>query len=103
MKLKKLPLSLVAFFQSLGAIIYCGLVSGFFWYMGKAAIAPPDFWGISLMLFLLVFSAAVTGLLIFGYPAYLVLHGKIKQALKVLGYTFLFSLLIIIIILLIVI
>ena len=100
MKLKKLPLPLIAFFQALAVIIYCGLVASFFWYMDKVSIAPPGFSGISLMLFLLVFSAAVTGFLVFGYPAYLALHNRIKQALTVLGYTFLFSLLIIVILLL---
>ncbi len=60
----------------------------------------PNILGWILMLFLLVFSAAVTGLLVFGYPVYLVLNKKIKEALKVLGYTFLYCLGIILIVIL---
>jgi len=44
------------------------------------------------MLTLLVFSAAITGTLVFGYPVYLVLvKNKIKEALTILAFTLLFT------------
>jgi hypothetical protein len=41
------------------------------------------------MLTLLVFSAAMMGTIIFGYPVYLVINKEIKPALKILLFTFL--------------
>ena len=47
---------------------------------------------IATMLVLLVFSAAVTGSLVFGYPAYLAMQKKLKAAITLLGFTFLYFL-----------
>lgn len=45
------------------------------------------------MLTLLVFSAAVSGSIVFGYPAYLTLvKNKIKEALTILAFTLLYTL-----------
>ena len=51
--------------------------------------------GIFLMLMLVVFSAAVTGSLVFAYPVYLVLNKKIKESMQVLVYNLVFTLIII--------
>jgi len=67
--------------------------------MEKIIFEPTKILGITTILFLLVFSAAVTGLLVFGYPALLALNQKIKEALTILAYTFLYSLLIIFLVL----
>jgi len=99
MKFKKCSPNLIGLLQSLGVIIYCTLLGGFFWTMGKINPGMPGISGIVLMLFLLVFSAGITGLLVFGYPAYLAINNKIKEALTILTYTFLYSLLIILIVL----
>lgn len=96
--MKKLSTPLIGFLQALGVAIYCGLVATFFWYMEKIDIPEPNFFGVALMLLLLVVSAAITGLLVFGYPVYLTMHGKVKQALPILGYTFLYAILFFIII-----
>lgn len=94
---KKYSSSLIGFLQAAGVLIYCGLIAVFFFYMTKTT-AQPGIIGIFLMLALFVFSAAVTGSLIFGYPAYLALvKNRIKEALTILAYTLLYSLLIILI------
>ena len=89
--------SLVGLSQAIGVTLYSALIGGFFYFMEQVS-AGPGFLGIVLMLLLLVFSAAVTGSMVFGYPAYLALNKKIKEALKVLSYTLLYSLGIILII-----
>ena len=89
--------SLVGLLQAIGVTLYSVLIGGFFYFMEQVS-ADPGFLGIVLMLLLLVFSAAVTGSMVFGYPAYLALNKKIKEALKVLSYTLLYSLGIILII-----
>ncbi len=79
--------------QALGVIIYCGLISGLFQLLEKTSIQPPAFLGMAFMLMLLVFSAAVSGALVFGYPVYLAINKDIKSALRVLLFTFLFLIL----------
>lgn len=96
--MKKLNPSTIGFLQALGVVIYCALVVGILNLFGKIFFAPPGFWGSLLILVLLVFSAAVSGSIVFGYPAYLALNKKIKEALSILAYTLLYSLIIIIII-----
>lgn len=95
--MKKSPL-LIGFLESVGIVIYCVIISGFFMVMEKYMPTPPQFLGITVMLVILVFSAAITGSMVFGYPAYLVLkENKIKEGLQTLGYFALFLLGIIIV------
>lgn len=83
--------------QALGVTVYCSLIAIFFHFMAQSR-HEPGFFGFFAMLMILVFSAAVTGSFVFGYPAYLALiKNKIKEALLILVYTLLFSLLIIIV------
>ncbi len=84
--------SLIGLLQALGVTAYCFLISGFFWAMEKIAITPPNFLIAALMLTILVFSAAVTGAIVFGYPAYLALNGKIKDGISIFAYTLLYCL-----------
>ena len=91
--------SIIGLLQAAGVTAYCALVGGFFFLMNEIA-AKPGFFGIFLMLVLLVFSAAVTGSLVFGYPAYLALNKKIKESLEVLAYTLLYSLGVILVVIL---
>lgn len=86
--------------QALGVLVYCGFVASFLWAMNNFFLKPPSqLFGITLMLVLLVFSAAVTGFLVFGYPISLLVDKKIKEALSVLGYTFTYLLLIFLVVL----
>ena len=87
--------SAIGLLQSAGVVIYCGLVAALFYFLTKTA-SQPAFFGFFVMLALLVFSAAVTGSLVFGYPAYLTLvKHRPKEALSILSYTLLYSLIII--------
>ena len=98
--MKKIKPEIMGLLQSLGVLLYCVLLSGFFRLMEGVMPRQPGILTWVLMLFLLVFSAAITGLLVFGYPVYLALNKKVKEALKVLGYTFLYCLGIILIVVL---
>ena len=96
---KKIDIPFTAFLQIVGVVFYCFLIGSFFNLMAKMSLEPPGFLGIILMLFLLVFSAAITGSLIFGYSAFLALNNRIKEALSLLAHTFLFGFISLIIIL----
>ncbi len=78
--------------QALGVIIYCLFVSGVFQLMKKSNIQPPEFLIATFMMTFLVFSAATTGSLVFGYPVYLMMNKEIKKALWVLFSTLAFCL-----------
>jgi len=96
--MKKPSPFLIGLLQALGVVLYCALIVGVFNLFGKASTAPMGFFGSVLMLVLLVFSAAVTGSIVFGYPTYLFLREKqTKEALLILAYTLLYSLAFIII------
>lgn len=90
--MNKPNLHLIGFLQALGVALYCALVGGTFWLFDKFFISPPGFLGVVLILTFFVFSAAVTGSLVFGYSAYLVLNQKIKEALTIFAYTLLYCL-----------
>ncbi|OIO45666.1 MAG: hypothetical protein AUJ28_03825 [Parcubacteria group bacterium CG1_02_37_51] len=77
----------VALMQSLGLAIYCAIVASLIWFLDTMNVEPPGFSGIVFFLFLLVFSAAVCGLLFFGYAANLALNKRMTDAVAVVGYT----------------
>ncbi len=95
--MNKSNLSLIGFLQALSLIIYCSLIAGLFWIADNYFRVPPRFLGTVIMLLLFVFSAAITGSIVFGYPVYLALNQKIKEALSVFAYTLLYCLAFIII------
>jgi len=99
MKLKKMSPNLIGLFQALGVSIYCSLIVGLINLLEKTDVRPPDYIAGIFMLLLLVISASITGLLVFGYPAILALDKDIKRALQIVGYTLLYSVLVFIIIL----
>ncbi len=90
--MKKLSLSLIGFLQALGVVLYCSFVGSFLYFGNKFFPKEPSFLINVLILVLLVFSAAITGSIVFVYPAYLALNQKIKEALHVFFYTLLYSL-----------
>src|SRR3989339_352406 len=96
MNLKKLNLPLIGFLQASGVISYCFFMGVFMWFANRLMGEPPEFWGVTLMMILLVFSAAITGVLVFGYPVYLVINRRIKESLLVFAYTLLYLLIMII-------
>lgn len=78
--------SLIGLLQALGITVYCLLIAGLFQLLEKY-ISGPGFIGMALMLILLVFSAGLCGFIIFGYPAYLILNKRLKEGLKILGFS----------------
>lgn len=101
--MRKLSPNLIGLLQALGVIVYVALISGLFELLGRTFVIRSVFLGSLLMLALLVFSAAVTGSIVFGYSAYLGLNKRVKEALSVVGFTLLYLIgMIIIIVILIV-
>ncbi|MBU1202772.1 hypothetical protein KKH39_01885 [Patescibacteria group bacterium] len=97
---KKTSPAFLGLLQALGVVIYCLIIGFFFSFMAKYGNKEADnILTTALMLTILVFSAAVTGLIVFGRPVYLVMQKKVKEAMNLLGYTFLFLFFIIIIVL----
>ena len=96
--MKKINPSIIGLLQALGVVIYCALIAGMLNLFGRTLAAPVGFFGSVLILVLLVFSAAVSGSIVFGYPAYLFLKDKqIKESLFILAYTLVYCLAFIII------
>ncbi len=73
--------------QALGITVYCCLVAFLMFALEAFMLEPPQFFVMIFMLILIVFSAAVTGTLYFGYAAYLALQQKIKEAMMLVGIT----------------
>ena len=80
----------IGLLQAVGVTIYCLLVSLVFSLLRRMPVDPPALLTMSFMLLFLVFSASVTGALVFAYPVYLAMNKEIKKALHVLLYTLLF-------------
>ena len=85
--MNKLSLKTVGILQALGIAAYCGLIALLFIALDEFMQQPPQYFIMIFMLILLVFSAAVTGMLYFGYAGYLALRQKIKDALILVGIT----------------
>ena len=93
--MKKINTFLIGLLQAIGVIGYCVLVALVFNFLGTNKTQPPGILGVAAMLVILVFSAAVSGSIVFGYPAYLFFKEKrAKEALRVLLFTLIFCLII---------
>lgn len=88
--MKKSKISLISFLQALGLTVYCTLVASLIWSLSKSLVTAPGIAGVIFWLFLLAFSVAICGLIVFGYPGYLVINKKVKDALSILIYTLLY-------------
>lgn len=83
------PIIKTALFNSFSTAIYVALVGSFFYLAQQKQFGDGQTVFIPIfLLMLLVFSAALTGALIFGRPVLWYLEGKKKDALLLLGYTF---------------
>jgi hypothetical protein len=76
-----------ALINSLATALYIVLIGSFLYFgtmakIGRNAILAPI-----TMLFLFVFSAALTGFLMIGKPAQMYVDGKKKEALSLFAYT----------------
>ncbi len=94
MKLNKIKPCTIGFLQALGVGVYCLLISLLFRLMESMGIEPMGISGTIMILLLLVFSAGITGTLVFGYFAFLMINKEIKRALNILGFTFLYCIII---------
>ncbi len=76
----------ISFLTSLGVVVY---VLGISWLLMNAERlfgTAQEFWGPAVLLLLFVFSALITGLLVLGYPIWLYLEQRKKDAVRVLLY-----------------
>jgi len=87
--MKKINLPLLGFIQAAGVLVYCGLVAVLINSLDSISLSLTPLIGGSIMLTLLVVSAAITGAIVFGYSIYLALKNNIKEAV----YLFLFTIL----------
>ena len=79
-----------AFLNAIGTALYIVAVGGFMYYGSMIKIGKrANFLAPIVMLLLFVFSAALTGSLIFGKPALLYVDCKKKEALTLITYTLL--------------
>ncbi len=71
--------------NGLGTSLYVILIASFIYYLGNSSITQKDNIFIPIaMLLLFVFSAAFTGLLVFGKPLLWYLDGEKKEAIYLL-------------------
>lgn len=77
--IKKLHPVIIALLQTLGIIVYTALISTFFFVMGRSNFQVHEFWTVIIILLVLVFSAAICGTIVFGYPIYFAIKKKSKH------------------------
>jgi len=67
-------------------IIYVFLVATLLTFLERVVPHPPTpSFGIAMFLLIFVFSAAISAILVFGYPAYLGLRGRVGEAFMMVG------------------
>ena len=79
---------MIGFFQAVGLTLYCSLVSILFWQGNKLFGNVPNYFGPFLFLIIFTTSALISALITLGYPFLLFWEKKqTKEALKLVGYT----------------
>lgn len=74
--------------NGLGTALYVILIASFIYYLGNSPFTQEDTIFIPVaMLLLFVFSAAFTGILVFGKPLLWYLEGEKREAISLLFYT----------------
>ena len=91
--------ALLGLVQSACGLAYITLIATFLQSTSHWSIDVPEFVAAIVMLTLLVISATLMGMFFLGMPIYLILKGNWPKALKIVGFTLLFSLVIIVAIL----
>lgn len=85
--MKNTKLLQISFINSIGVLLYIVLVSLIMQNGEKLFGYMNNLTGPIMILSLFVFSAAITSLLVFGYPVWLYLENKKKESVKALFYT----------------
>ena len=73
--------------NALATAAYVVLIASFLFYVPKLVKPKDILLAPIVMLMLLIFSAALTGLLVFGKPVLWYVNGKKREAFVLLGYT----------------
>lgn len=77
-----------AFWDAVGTVVYVVFIATLIYFLGRSGLSLNHSVIISIsMLLLFVFSAAFTGLLVFGRPVAWYFNGKKKEALSLVFYT----------------
>jgi hypothetical protein len=76
-----------AFIDAIGTAVYVVLVASFLYFLQGNVPKINTVLVPIAMLLLFVFSAALTGFLVFGRPVMLYLDGKKREAILLIGYT----------------
>ncbi|MCR4330457.1 MAG: hypothetical protein NUV49_01090 [Patescibacteria group bacterium] len=74
----------ISFLSSLGVLLYVTIVVSVMQNIEKLGNVPGSHWGPVIFLMLFVFSALVTSLLVFGYPVWLYMENRKKDAVTLL-------------------
>ncbi|MFH1429960.1 MAG: hypothetical protein ABIG71_00375 [Candidatus Uhrbacteria bacterium] len=77
----------IGLLQAIGVVVYTVGFGLLMKSLGSFANEPDQIVGVAFMLTLLVFSAAVSGALVFGYGAYLISQHRTHDAITVIGAT----------------
>ncbi|MDO8590782.1 MAG: hypothetical protein Q7R65_02265 [bacterium] len=90
----------IALFNAVGTTAYIVAIANFLFYVPKKYFGPTDTVLVPIvMLLIFVFSASITGALIFGRPIMWFLEGKKQEALSLLASTLIIFLVITVVIL----
>ena len=84
-----IPSGEILIYGILGAVAEIGyvfLVATLLTFLERVVPHPPTpSFGIAMFLLIFVFSAAISAILVFGYPAYLGLRGRVGEAFMMVG------------------
>ncbi len=88
----KISPSLTGFYQAAGVLAYIIFIASFFTFLGSSVEKdPPQIVAMTVMLTILVCSAAITGTMVLGLPAYCTFaKNNVERGLSILGYTLLY-------------
>jgi len=75
------------FLSGVAEAAYCLLIGFLFSLLEQLKIEPPQVVGQLFFLLLLVFSAGISGLIVFGYPLYLAFQRRFAEALMTVAIT----------------
>lgn len=90
MKIRQYSANLIGLTQALAIALYCFLIASFISLMEKVKLTPEPFIIGMIMLILLVVSATICGIIVFGLPLLLILDKETKKALRILAFTILY-------------
>lgn len=79
--------ALLGVLQAAGLVVYCGAVATLMLNLQALFGKQPLLLGMVFFLVLFVISAVISGAIVLGYPAYLVLSGRFKEGAQLVAWT----------------